>query len=122
MGFGTPDATHVTVTMTLNNLSALPAAGTVSSLWYGYFSYGGKTYYVSATSNGPGLQTYAVGTYAGGTFTKTGTPAGTFTEGPNGTITWTIDRASIGSPLNGAVLSGTGASYTVGQICTTRKK
>ena len=151
MGFGAPDATHVTVTMTLNNLSALPAAGTVSSLWYGYFSYGGKTYYVSATSNGPGLQTYAVGTYAGGTFTKTGTPAGTFTQGPNGTITWTIDRASIGSPLNGAVLSGpfaddhgafqvqgtglrytapvdkapdigTGASYTVGQTCTTRKK
>jgi len=106
MGFATPDAAHLAVTMTLKNLSELPAAGTVSSLWYGYFAIGATTYYVSATSNGPGLQSYSVGTYSGGTGTATGAPVGTFTPGPNGTIRWVIDRANIGAPANGAVISG----------------
>ncbi len=106
LGFATPDATHLAVTMTLKNLSDIPAAGTASSLWDGYFTIGATTYYVDATSNGPGLQTYTVGTYAAGAKTPTGTPAGTFTPGPNGTITWVVDRADLGSPPDGTVATG----------------
>ena len=95
----------VTVTMTLHTLSATPSAGTASRIWDAYWSYGGKTWYVEDSSNGPGVQTYDVGTVASdGTKTSTGTPTGTFTEGPNGTIVWTVDRSLIGSPPDGAVL------------------
>ena len=98
VSFLTPDISHVKVTMTLNNLSATPAAGTASTEWNAYWNFGGKTYYVSATSNGPGLQTYDVGTYSAGKMTSTGTPAGTFKTGPNGKITWTVPRSEIGNP------------------------
>ncbi len=146
MGLATPDLTHLAVTMTLKNLSETPAAGTVSSLWFGYFAIGATTYYVEASTNGPGAQSYSVGTFSGGTLTATGTPGGTFTPGPNGTIRWVIDRVNIGNPANGTVAGnpyaddhgaftvdgtglrytapvdkapdvGTGAPYTIGGAC-----
>ena len=98
VSFRTPDVSHVTLKMTLNNLSETPAAGTASTEWNAYWNFAGKTYYVSATSNGPGLQTYDAGTYSAGKMTSTGTPAGTFKTGPNGTITWTVPRSLIGNP------------------------
>ena len=68
------------------------------------WQYGGKTWYVAVWSNGPGLQVYDAGEYTDN-FQSTGTPDGTFTEGPNGTITWTVARNLVGSPGDGAVLT-----------------
>jgi hypothetical protein len=144
--FTTPSSSTLRVRMTLNNLSATPSTGTASTEYDVYWSYGGKTYFVSATSNGPGLQTYDSGTVTDGTRTATGTPTGTFTTGPNGYITWTLPRSSVGNPPNGAKLTtpsgethgaftvagsglhyvaavdrapdaGSGAPYTVGGAC-----
>lgn len=99
-------ATTMNVTMTLKNLSSLPTAGTGSSIWDAYWSYAGKTWYVEASSNGPGAQVYDVGYLAAdGSKTSTGTPTGTFVEGANGTITWTVDRSVVGAPADGAVLT-----------------
>jgi len=120
------DSTHLTVTMTLNNLSATPQPGTASRIWDAYWSYGGQTWYVEATSNGPGIQSWDVGSVAtDGTKTSTGTPVGALTEGANGTLVWTVDRTTVGSPADGAVLQplygdthegftvlGTGLFYT----------
>lgn len=104
--FRTPDAKHVRVIMTLNNLSSTPAPGTASTEWNAYWNFKGKTWYASATSNGPSAQTYDVGKLVAGKQTPTGTPAGAFHEGPNGTIVWTIPRSMIGSPGHLAVLRG----------------
>ena len=104
--FKTPDATHVSVTIQVANLSAIPPAGTASGIWRAFWNFSGKTWYVDASSNGPGLQTYDVGFLdSTGTESSTGTPDGTFTEGPNGTVTFTVDRSTIGNPANGAVFS-----------------
>jgi len=93
------------ITMTLKDLSATPQAGTASRIWDAYWSYGGRTWYVEASTNGPGIQAYDVGFLAtDGSQTSTGSPTGTFTAGPNGTIVWTVDRSVIGSPPDGAVL------------------
>jgi len=121
-----PASTTLTVTMTLKNLSATPEPGTASRIWDAYWTFGGKTWYVEATSNGPGVQSWDVGSVASdGTKTSTGTPTGTLTEGPNGTLVWTVDRTTVGSPADGAVLQplygdthegftllGTGLFYT----------
>jgi hypothetical protein len=116
--FTTPDAADLRVTMTLNDLSSTPAAGTASTEWDSYWNFGGTTYYVAATSNGPGLQTYEVGTSEGGSNTSLATVAGSFTEGPNGTIVWTVPRTLIGAPAAGASLTGPYAddhgAFTVG--------
>jgi hypothetical protein len=114
------------VTLTLNNLSATPQPGTASRIWDAYWSYDGKTWYVEATSNAPGVQSCDVGFLAAdGSKTSTGAPTGTFTEGPGGTIELTVDRSLVGSPPDGAVLQplyadshegftvlGTGVFYT----------
>jgi hypothetical protein len=43
--------------------------------------------------------------------------SGSFNQGPNGTIVWTVPRADVGNPVNGATLSKTFAdthgSFTV---------
>src|SRR4051812_44328484 len=101
----TTGGSTLAITMTLKDLSATPQAGTASRIWDAYWSYAGKTWYVEASSNGPGIQAYDVGFLAtDGSQTSTGSPAGTFTAGPNGTIVWTVDRSVIGSPPDGAVL------------------
>ncbi len=107
--FRTASPTTVSVTLTVNNLSATPAPGTASTDYDAFWAYGGHSYYAEVTTNGPMLQTYDVGTYDGGKKTSTGTPSGSFTEGPGGTITWTIPRALVGSPPNGASLTSPSA-------------
>ena len=105
IGWSSAAGAPVKVTMKLNNLSATPEPGTTSRIWDAYWSYAGKTWYVEDSSNGPGVETYDVGYLAAdGSKTSTGTPSGTFTEGPGGTIVWTVDRSLIGSPPDGAVL------------------
>jgi hypothetical protein len=101
--FTTPDASNVKVTLTLKNLSSIPPTGTASSLWRAYWTYGGKIYVVRTTSNGPGLQTYDVASYdpAADSYTVIANVTGTFTEGPNGTISWTVPRALVGLPATG---------------------
>ena len=122
----TPGSTQLGVTLTIKNLSDTPATGTASTEYNVFWTYAGTTYYASVTSNGPGLQTYDVGKLdSSGAMTSTGTPTGTFTTGPNGTIHWTIDRGTVGSPPNGSLLTkphadvhgaftvaGTGLHYT----------
>jgi hypothetical protein len=102
--FSAPDPSHLEVVLTVKNLSASPPPPDVSSLWAVLWQYGGKTYYVDATTNGPALQSYDDGTY-NGDFNPVGTPAGTFRAGANGTITWVVDRRDVGSPANGATLA-----------------
>jgi hypothetical protein len=118
--FGTPDANNITVTLTINNLSAPPPpANMISAFWTVYWKFGTKTYFAQATSNGSGaLATY---TFSDGTYTNTfnpvGTPTGTVTTGSNGTIVMTVPRADVGSPVNGDTLTNTFAdthgSFTV---------
>jgi hypothetical protein len=90
--------------MKVKNLSPIPWTGTLSSLWDVFWSLNGTTYYVAAYSNGPALQFYDTGTYTDN-FNSTGRPAGTFTAGANGTITWIVPRSLIGNPKNGDVMT-----------------
>src|SRR5256712_4881400 len=143
--FGTPSTTTIQVTLTIKNLAPPPPpANLVSAFWTVYWSFGGTTYYAQATSNGPVI-TYSDGTYDG-SFNETNIITGTFTPGANGTIVFTVPRADVGSPANGASLSspfadtrgaftvmgtgfyytsaadrapdsGYGANYVVGQAC-----
>src|SRR5205814_952467 len=98
-----------------------------------------------APSNGP-VVTYSDGTFSGGNLNPTNAITGSFNPGPNGTIVFTVPRADVGSPANGATLtspfadtrgsftvmgtgvyytsaadrapdSGYGANYVVGQAC-----
>ena len=72
-------------------------------------------WYAQATSNGPVI-TYSDGTYDG-SFHTTAVISGSFNQGPNGTIVWTVPRADVGNPADGATLSNTSAdthgSFTV---------
>jgi hypothetical protein len=140
--FTTPDADTVRVTLTIKNLSATPATGTLSSKWDVFWSYNGKTYDAEADSNGPALQAYHISEDD----TYVDDPPGEFHEGANGTIVWNIPRSMIGNPPNGAALglpyaedhggfqvqgtglywtayvdrapdTGNGADYTVGGAC-----
>ena len=143
--FTTPDASHLQVALTLNNLSTTPAPGTLSTEYVVHWTYGATDYYAAADV-GAAVTTYTVGTSTGGKMNP-GTPvSGTFTPGPNGRITWLPTRAVIGNPANGALLTkpyaddhgsftiagtglhyvatvdrapdaGNGATYTVGGPC-----
>ena len=109
--FATPTADTLQVTLRLANLSALPPGGaSVGSLWnVGWtMTTGGvaRTFYASATSNAPGLQTFTGGEVVAGV-KKAGTGVtGTLKSGADGAIVWTIPRAVVGSPVNGSVLAG----------------
>jgi len=100
--FRTPDATDLEVTMQVANLSSVPVAGTTSSLWDVFWTFNGTVYYVAAYANGPApiLLKYDTGTYTDN-FNSKATPTGVFTEGPNGTIKWTVSRSVVGDPKNG---------------------
>jgi len=116
--FGTPSSTDLQVTLTIKNLAAPPPpANLVSAFWTVYWSFGGATYYVQATSNGP-VVTYSDGTFSGGSYNPTGTPAGVFNAGPNGQIIWTVPRTDVGNPTDGTTLTSpfadTHGSFTVG--------
>ena len=114
--FGTPGSTTIQVTLTIKNLAPPPPpANLVSAFWTVYWSFNGITYYAQATSNGPVI-TYSDGTYDG-SFHTTSVISGSFNQGPNGTIVWTVPRADVGNPADGATLSNTSAdthgSFTV---------
>jgi hypothetical protein len=107
--FQTPTASTLKVTLRAKNLSALPPGGaSLSSYWKVGWSMvvGGKLhhYFVRASSNAPGVQTYAGGETVAGTDTVKSGAQGTFTEGPSGAITWTLPRSIVGSPVSGSVL------------------
>src|SRR5438876_334138 len=144
--FGTPSSSDLEVTLTIKDLAAPPPpANLVSAFWTVYWTYNGTTYFAQATSNGP-VVTYSDGTFSGGNFNPTNAITGSFNPGPNGTIVFTVPRADVGSPANGATLtspfadtrgsftvmgtgvyytsaadrapdSGYGANYVVGQAC-----
>jgi hypothetical protein len=145
--FGTPSATTLSVTLTMNTLSAPPPpANMLAAYWTVYWTYSGVTYYARATSDTQLDFTYTDGTVVNGTATTTATITGVATLGKNGTFVITVPRADVGNPPNGAALTGayadthgsftvngtgvfytaaadrapnqgTGASYTVAQIC-----
>jgi hypothetical protein len=113
--FGTPDATHLRVTLTLNNLSTPPPPNNIlSGLWAVYWRLQGDPnpshyYFVQASNTGPVI-TYRDGSWDASTDTFTGSGsavAGSFNPGPNGTIVWTILRSDVGNPANGAPLTNT---------------
>lgn len=104
--FTTPDATHLRVALTLNNLSSTPAPGTLSTQYVVHWTYGGSDFYAAADV-GPAATTYTVGTSTGGKMNPGTAVPGTFTPGPGGKITWTPTRAMIGNPANSAVLTQT---------------
>src|SRR3989440_2773776 len=103
--FGTPSSSDLQVTMTIKDLVAPPPpVNLVSAFWTVYWSFGGTTYYAQATSNGP-VVTYSDGTFSGGNFNPTNAITGSFNPGPNGTIVFTVPRADVGSPADGATLA-----------------
>lgn len=143
--FTTPDSTHLQVALTLNNLSATPAPGTLSTQYLVHWTNSGTDYYAAADV-GPATTTYTVGTFTAGKMNPGTAVPGTLTPGPGGQITWTPTRAAIGNPAAGAVLdqtyaddhgsftaagtglhyvatvdrapdAGNGATYTVGGRC-----
>jgi hypothetical protein len=114
--FGTPNTTTIQVTLTIKNLAPPPPpANLISAFWTVYWTFNGTTYFAQATSNGPVI-TYTDGTFTGSFNTKN-VISGSFNQGPNGTIVWTVPRADVGNPPNGATLSNTFAdthgSFTV---------
>ena len=144
--FGTPSSSSLQVTLTIKNLAPPPPpANLVSAFWTVYWTYSGTTYFVQATTNGP-LVAYSDGTFANGNFNPTNAISGSFNAGANGTIVFTVPRADVGNPPDGATLSqpfadthgsftvlggglyytsaadrgpdsGYGANYVVGQVC-----
>ncbi len=144
--FGTPSSSSLQVTLTIKNLAPPPPpANLVSAFWTVYWTYNGTTYFVQATTNGP-LVAYNDGTFANGNFNPTNAISGSFNAGANGTIVFTVPRADVGNPPDGATLSqpfadthgsftvlggglyytsaadrgpdsGYGANYAVGQVC-----
>jgi len=144
--FGTPSSSSLQVTLTIKNLAPPPPpANLVSAFWTVYWTYNGTTYFVQATTNGP-LVAYSDGTFANGNFNPTNAISGSFNAGANGTIVFTVPRADVGNPPDGATLSqpfadthgsftvlggglyytsaadrgpdsGYGANYVVGQVC-----
>ncbi|MDQ6649703.1 MAG: hypothetical protein M3Z02_06245, partial [Actinomycetota bacterium] len=112
--FAAPDATHLKITMKVKNLSAQPPDGTLSEIFDVYWTYQGKTYFVEANENPPGLVVYSDGTAEEGRNNATGSPAGAFNTGPDGTIVWTLDRKDVGNPPNGAALTGESAESHAG--------
>jgi hypothetical protein len=107
--FLTPDASTLRVTMTVKNLSPPPPPGNMASgLWVVFWKFGTKTYYASATSNGPVFQG-SVGTYDGSFHATNSSVPVTTTSGANGTIALAVPRTDVGSPPNGATLTGTSA-------------
>ena len=110
VGFTTPSPSLLKVTMRLKNLSALPPGGaSIGSVWQFGWSMmaGGKkhTYALQATSNAPTVQTYSGGEVVGGKTVAGAGITGTFTEGPDGAITWTIPRSVVGNPTAGSTLA-----------------
>ena len=144
--FGTPSSSSLQVSLTIKNLAPPPPpANLVSAFWTVYWTYNGTTYFVQATTNGP-LVAYSDGTFANGNFNPTNAISGSFNAGANGTIVFTVPRADVGNPPDGATLSqpfadthgsftvlggglyytsaadrgpdsGYGANYVVGQVC-----
>src|SRR5438552_2921588 len=115
--FGTPSSSDLQVTMTIKNLAAPPPpANLVSAFWTVYWTYNGTTYYAQATTNGP-LVAYSDGTFANGNLNPTNAIPGSFNAGANGTIVFTVPRADVGNPPDGATLSqpfaDTHGSFTV---------
>ena len=107
--FATPAPGTLKVTLRAKNLSALPAPGVaLGNLWRVTWSMGvGKakqSFYLAATSNGPTLQTYSGGKVVGSTDMPAKGITGTFTEGPDGAIVWTVPTTAVGSPRAGSVL------------------
>jgi len=143
---GTPSSSSLQVTLTIKNLAPPPPpANLVSAFWTVYWTYNGTTYFVQATTNGP-LVAYNDGTFANGNFNPTNAISGSFNAGANGTVVFTVPRADVGNPPDGATLSqpfadthgsftvlggglyytsaadrgpdsGYGANYVVGQVC-----
>ncbi|MDP9182812.1 MAG: glycoside hydrolase, partial [Actinomycetota bacterium] len=65
--------TGLRVTLRAKNLSSLPAPGvSVANLWRVTWSMGRRSFYLTATSNGPGLQTYSGGEVVAGSDTVKG--------------------------------------------------
>src|SRR6266568_269279 len=144
--FGTPSSSSLQVTLTIKNLAPPPPpANLVSAFWTVYWTYNGTTYFVQATTNGP-LVAYNDGTFANGNFNPTNAISGSFNAGANGTVVFTVPRADVGNPPDGATLSqpfadthgsftvlggglyytsaadrgpdsGYGANYGIGQVC-----
>jgi hypothetical protein len=121
--FTTPNTTTFDVTMTLKNLDPSPQPGTASKDWETYWTFGGKTYYAMAISNGPDApggtaQFFDQGFVEPTTGKKvsTGTPTGAFKSGPDGTITIHVIRALAGKPANGAKLTGPFAEDHAGYL------
>jgi hypothetical protein len=114
--FKTPSSSTIQVTLTIKNLAPPPPpANLISAFWTVYWTFNGTTYFAQATSNGP-VFTFTDGTF-NGSFNTTNTISGSFNQGPNGTIVWTVPRADVGNPPDKATLSNTFAdthgSFTV---------
>ena len=115
----TSGGTTVDITMQLKDLEAPPTAANpniVSGFWTALFQYGTSTgstwWYVQATTNGSGsaaVVNYSYGTWHG-SFNTIGTINGEFHPGPNGTFVFHLPRTAIGSPPDGAHLTGTWAN------------
>ncbi|GAC1442419.1 MAG: hypothetical protein NVSMB55_13100 [Mycobacteriales bacterium] len=108
--FAAPSPSTLKVTLRAKNLSSLPPGGaTIGSMWQVSWSMtvAGKlhTYYVQATSNAPAVQTYAGGEIVAGKSSPGKGITGTFTEGKDGAIVWTVPRAAVGNPVSGSVLT-----------------
>ena len=100
------------VTLTLKDLSTVPAGANTERIWIVHWTYGGKTYFVRAEGAPGDLVSYDAGEIVDDGVQNTddhvgnGAVPGTFTPGPNGTITWTVDDPTlVGSPPTGAVLT-----------------
>ncbi len=110
---------HLVVGLKVTDLSATVPTGATAEDWYATWSYGGTTYFAQAQL---GATPGAAVTYDDGTVTTTGgtstyqaahTVTGTFTPGPDGTVTISVPLGDVGNPPAGTVLAGpAGATFT----------
>jgi hypothetical protein len=120
VSFGTPDASHITVTLTIKNLSVPPPPLDINgAYWSAYWTYNNVNYIAQASGTGdPATIQYTVGVDDGNQADATLNPAitGSFNPGANGTIVFTVPLSMVGGPPSGSSLTNTYADTHVSVV------
>jgi subtilase family serine protease len=101
------DGQSLITTLTIANLSTTVPAGGGANEYYFLWNYNGTQYFSQVEVDPTGTITYGDGSISGNTYSsRSSGPAdtGSFTPGPNGTITVNVPLAVVGGPNLGDVL------------------
>ena len=102
-----PDGTALRTSLTIQDLNTNMPTGGEGNNYYFYWQFGGVQYYTLAAVDSTGAVTYGDGTVTtAGRSPRGAADTGTFTPGPNGTITVDVPLSAVGRPHAGNLLQG----------------